>query len=85
MIEKVLSPNDPLNKGKISENIDFIVFQVEPYKQIFCRCILSTLNRDIMLFVIMSLMKSLGEEGLNRFKKDSLLTEDWDAIFNTME
>ena len=84
LIEKVLSQNDPLNKGKISENIDFIVFQVEPYNATLLLVAADFINSQSGHYVIRhhEFNEILGEEGLNRFKKDSLLTEDWDAIFN---
>ena len=84
LIEKVLSQNDPLNKGKISENIDYLVFQIAPYNQTLLLVASDYLATQSGHYVIRhhEFAEILGVDGLERFKNDELTIDDWSSIFD---
>jgi len=84
LLEKVLSQNDPLNKGKISENIDYLVFQVQPYNQTLFLVASDFLATESGHYVIRhhEFAEILGEDGFRRFKNDQLEQADWNRIFD---
>ena len=84
LIEKVLSQNDPLNKGKISENIDYLVFQIAPYNQTLLLVASDFLATQSGHYVIRhhEFAEILGVNGLERFKNDELTIDDWNSIFD---
>lgn len=84
LIEKVLSQNDPFNRGKISENIDYLVFQIAPYNQTLLLVASDFLATQSGHYVIRhhEFAEILGVDGLERFKNDKLTIEDWDSIFD---
>ena len=84
LIEKVLSQNDPLNKGKISENIDYLVFQIAPYNQTLLLVASDYLATQSGHYVIRhhEFAEILGVNGLERFKNDELTIDDWNSIFD---
>lgn len=82
LIEKVLSQNDPLNKGKIEDNIDFLVFQIKPYNRTHLLVASDFLATSTGHYVIRhhELAEILGDGGLERFENDELSIEDWNLI-----
>lgn len=82
LIEKVLSQNDPLNKGKIEENINFLVFQIKPYDRTHLLVASDYLATKTGHYVIRhhEFAEILGKEGLKRFENDQLTNEDWSSI-----
>ncbi len=82
LIEKVLSQSDPLNKGKIEENINFLVFQVKPYDRTHLLVASDFLATTTGHYVIRhhEFAEILGSEGLMRFENNQLTIEDWNSI-----
>lgn len=84
LLEEVITQNDPINKGKIVDNMDFIVLQIQPYDETHF-----TVANDFFghtgHYVVRfhEFVEILGEEGFERFKTDELTLEDWDKIYDT--
>ena len=84
LLEEVITQNDPMNKGKIVDNMDFIVLQIQPYDETHF-----TVANDFFghtgHYVVRfhEFAEILGEEGFERFKTDELTLEDWDKIYDT--
>ena len=82
LLEEVITQNDPMNKGKIMDNMDFIVFQILPFDETHF-----TVANDFLgstghyVIRLHEYAEVLGESGFERFKKNELTIEDWDKIY----
>ena len=84
LIEKVLNLNDPINKGDIRDNADFVLLGIFPFdKNLFLVAndyfSTETGHYSIRYHEVSNILDSIGFE---RFKNNELLPKDLDAFCN---
>lgn len=84
LIEKVLLQYDPLNKGLIKENIDYVVFQIIPFNQTIFQVASDFMSSETGHYVIRphEFTEILNEDGFKRLKNDELSIDDWQKLFD---
>ena len=83
LVEKTLEQNDPLNKGKIRDNMDYVVLHVTPFDQSLFHVSLDFLTTQTGHYTIRyhEYASILGSEGLERFEAGEMSDEDWMKMF----
>ena len=84
LIEKVLLQFDPLNRGLIKENIDYVVFQIIPFNQTIFQVASDFMSSETGHYVIRphEFIEILDEDGFKRLKNDELSIDDWQKLFD---
>ena len=78
---------DPLNKGLIKENIDYVVFQIIPFNQTIFQVASDFMSSETGHYVIRphEFIEILNEDGFKRLKNDELSIDDWQKLFDSYD
>lgn len=84
LLEKTLELNDPLNKGSLKENTDYLLLTFDPYDSLYFTVASDYLGSNSGHYCIRyhEVESILSTSGIARFKANQLIEEDWELICN---
>ena len=82
LVDKVLDQNDPLNKGKLRDNTDYLLLSVEPYDSVYFTVASDYLGTTSGHYAIRyhEVKSILSPEAFNRYRDQTMTNEDWQVI-----
>ena len=84
LIDKIINESDPINKGLLKNSFQYFLLNIHPFNENLFAVGDDYLNSETNSYIIKTheLFKILGEDGLNRFKNNELLSDDWKKLIN---
>ena len=82
LVDKVLDQNDPLNKGKLRDNTDYILISIEPYDSVYFTVASDYLGASSGHYAIRyhEVKSILSPEAFQRYRNHAMINEDWEVI-----
>lgn len=82
LIENIIIQSDPVIKGSIKNNNQFILVNLDPFDETLLGVSIDYINSNTNAFTILSheIIKILGIDGYDRFKSNQLIYQDFEKL-----